>query len=103
MPEPESVRNSADERRSTVTVEWAAVARAASDKASPVRCGAPQLVTMRCPPLDISKERQPAPASREWWSGGGPPTSAITTVPPACRRSYPECGARAGAGAWASW
>jgi hypothetical protein len=27
---------------------------------------------MRCPPLDISKDRQPAPASEEWRSGGGP-------------------------------
>jgi hypothetical protein len=70
-----------------VTVEWAAVVRAASERASPVLCGAPQFVTMRCPPLDISKDRQPAPASEEWRSGGGPPTSAITTVRPACRRS----------------
>ena len=45
--------------------------------------GAPQLTTMRCAPLENSKERQPAPASADRARRrAGAPTSATRSVPP---------------------
>jgi len=69
-----------------VTVECAAVARAASRQASLFCAGSPQLTTMRRRLVENSKERQPACAWRLKIPGGGAPVSAITTLPPPSSR-----------------
>ncbi|MNL62930.1 hypothetical protein D3C87_1870040 [compost metagenome] len=71
----------------TVTVECAAVIRAIWRNRSPANFGAPELITNRVLPEDISNERQPAWALRDRSTESGRPVSTMTTVFSIDRRS----------------